>query len=156
MSEKVITAGDEVDSYCTTCKIVLAHRVVAVVDDKPEKVICKTCEKKHKYRPNPPKSRAKKAATGAKKTSRKTTTAKKKTTRTRKTKDPTVVWEEALADKNISNAKMYSMGDVFDQDDIIEHDKFGHGLVKEIHAEGKMEVLFKEGTKLLVFGRERH
>ncbi len=152
MSEKVITAGDDVDSWCTTCKLVLAHRVVAVVDGKPEKVICSTCQKKHKYRPNPPKYLTKKAATGKKKASGKTT--KKRTTRTRRTKDPSIVWEEALADKDISRAKNYSMAEVFDKDDIIEHEKFGRGLVKEIHAEWKMEVLFKEGIKLLVFGRK--
>ncbi len=65
MSEKILTAGDEVDSYCTTCKLVLAHQIVALVDDTPDKVICKTCGKQHKYRPNPPKSlRAKRRKQG--------------------------------------------------------------------------------------------
>ena len=48
------------------------------------------------------------------------------------------------------------MGSLFDQDDVIEHTKFGYGLVTEIRAEGKMEVLFKEGTKLLVCGRDSY
>lgn len=153
MSEKVISAGDEVDSYCTTCQIVLAHRVVAVVEGKPEKVICKTCGKRHKYRPNPPKSRTKKTSTSSGTTKTKTAT-KKRTARTRKTKDPAVVWEELLAEREGAEVKMYSMDGVFNKDDIIEHKKFGRGLVKEIQIEGKMEVLFKEGTKLLVFGRD--
>ena len=33
MSEKVYNAGDEIDSYCTTCKAVVAHRVFALVGD---------------------------------------------------------------------------------------------------------------------------
>ena len=150
MSEQIISAGDEVDSYCTTCKLVLAHQVVALVDEKVEKVICKTCGKRHKYRPNPPKSRTKKSTTTRKKTA---STTKKKTTRTRKTKDPEVKWEETLADKDLSNPKTYTMDAIFEENDIINHNKFGRGLVTEIRVDGKMEVLFKDGTKLLVFGR---
>lgn len=153
MTEKVISAGDEVDSWCTTCKLILAHRVIAVIDGKPEKVICKTCEKRHKYRPNPPKSRVKKTKTSS--AAQKTTkTTQRKTTRTRKSKDPLAIWEEALAKKDVSAAKRYSMDGEFNQDDIIEHTQFGYGLVREIRAEGKMEVVFKKGTKLLVYGRD--
>ena len=144
MSEKVINAGDEVDSYCTSCKLILAHRVVALVDDKPDKVLCMTCNRKHKYRPNLPKSRTKKADGD--------TGTKKKATRTRR-KDPALIWEEALAEKGSVEAKAYAMNGDFLQGDIIEHVKFGRGLVKEIQAEGKMDVLFKEGPKLLVYGR---
>ncbi len=144
MSEKVISAGDEVDSYCTSCKIVLAHRVVAVVEGKPEKVICKTCNRRHKYRPNLPKSRMKKISKEP---------GTKKPRRTRRTKDPAIIWEELLTERGEAEAKLYSMDGIFEQNDIIEHKKFGRGLVKEIFVEGKMEVVFKEGAKLMVFGR---
>ena len=143
MSEKVLSAGDEVDSYCMSCKLILAHKIVALVDGKPEKVVCKTCNRKHKYRPNLPKSRQKKASSGTK---------KKRTTRRRK--DPAVIWEEAFAERDASQAKEYAMTGSFEQDDVIDHKSFGVGLVTEVRAEGKMEVMFKEGTKLLVHDRE--
>jgi uncharacterized Zn finger protein (UPF0148 family) len=158
MIEKVISAGDEVNSYCTTCKLVLAHRVVAVVDGKIENVICKTCGRRHRYRPHPPKSRAAKSVTrrGTVSVSKKETSAmEKKTAKTRKTKDPTIRWEELFAKKDVSLAKTYSMKGLFALDDVIEHEKFGYGLVTAIRAEGKMEVLFKEGAKLLVCGWEK-
>lgn len=148
MAEKVITAGDEVESWCTSCQLMGAHRVVAVVEGKPEKVICKTCERRHKYRPNPPKSRTKKGKAKTQKT-----TKKKKTTRTRRRKDPATIWEELLAEKDLSNPKQYAMSGSFIQHDIIEHKTFGIGLVAEVRAEGKMEVVFKEGTKLLACNR---
>ncbi|MBD3307516.1 hypothetical protein GF339_13890 [candidate division KSB3 bacterium] len=122
----------------------MAHQVVAVADGKVEKVLCKTCGGQHKYRPNPPKSRSKKRAT-----------PKKKKKQTRKSKDPAERWQEALADKDLSNPKPYSMSEVFEQNDIIDHQKFGQGLVTEIRAEGKMEVLFKEGPKLLVHAQDK-
>ena len=155
MTEKVINAGDEVDSYCTTCKLVLAHRVVAVVDGQVETVICKTCGRRHRYRPHAPKSRMTKSEarseTGSDST-RETRTRGKKTAKIRKTKVIINRWEELVAKKDVSRAKMYSMKGLFDQDDVIEHEKFGYGLVTAIRAEGKMEVLFKEGAKLLVCG----
>ena len=152
MSEKVINVGDVVDSYCINCKLLLANTVVAFVDGKIEKVICNTCNRKHKYRPNIPKSRQKKTGAAAKTKKAKSTT-KKKTTRTRRSKDPDVKWEEALVGHDMSNPIAYSMHETFQQDDVIDHQKFGCGLIVEVREEGKMEVIFKEGTKLMVFGR---
>ncbi|MDY0093414.1 MAG: hypothetical protein RBT80_12020 [Candidatus Vecturithrix sp.] len=152
MSEKILTAGDEVDSYCTTCKLVLAHQIVALVDDTPDKVICKTCGKQHKYRPNPPKSlRAKTEKTGV----RASSAPRKKAVKPRKAKDMTAKWEESLAEHNMDMPKTYSMSEAFKQHDVITHKKFGRGIVTEVREEGKMEVLFKEGTKVLIFGQEK-
>ncbi|PID56999.1 hypothetical protein CSB45_08730 [candidate division KSB3 bacterium] len=147
MSEKVYSPGDEVDSWCTTCKLVLGHRVVALVDGNVDKVICSTCNKKHKYRPNPPKSRAKKTATA------KDTTPKKRVTR-RRVKDPALIWEETLNGRALSDAAPYSFTGKFEENELIEHKNFGCGLVMRVMGEGKMEVLFKEGTKILVCGQE--
>ncbi len=147
MSEQVFNAGDEIDSYCTTCKIVLAHQVYALVDGVVDKVICKTCGKKHKYRPNPPKSRTKAAG-------KKAAGEKKRTTRTRRTKDPSVLWEETFAGKDLSQSKPYSISGVFQEKDIIDHKTFGPGFVTQILGEGKMEVIFKGGTKILVCERK--
>jgi len=143
MSEKVLAVGNEIDSWCTKCKLMLAHTIQAMSDGTIEKVVCKTCNGKHKYRPNPPKSRTKKASTSA---------TKKKATRRRK-KDPAVIWEEALEGKDMSQPKTYAMDAVFTEDDILEHPTFGVGLITEVRAEGKMEVLFKDGPKLLVYDR---
>jgi hypothetical protein len=156
--KKLIRVGDEIDSYCTTCKLVLAHQVVALVEGVVEKVICKTCGKQHKYRPNPPKSRTRQitspGTTVDSAPKKKIPKTKKPGTRTRKSKEPVNKWEELFAKKDISTAKMYSMSGVFEQDDVIAHKTFGYGLVTEIRAEGKMRVLFQKGMKLLVFGRD--
>lgn len=143
MSEKVLAVGDEIDSWCTRCKLMLAHTIQAMADGKIEKVVCKTCKGKHKYRPNIPKSRQKKDPNAP---------VKKKVTRRRK-KDPAVIWEEALEGKDVSQSKTYAMDAVFATDDILEHPTFGVGLITEVRAEGKMEVLFKDGPKLLVCNR---
>ncbi|MBG99683.1 MAG: hypothetical protein CMN58_04995 [Solibacterales bacterium] len=42
--------GDIVDDYCSKCTLLTNHAVVALVDDIPERVRCRTCYYEHKYR----------------------------------------------------------------------------------------------------------
>src|SRR5262245_13687579 len=56
-------AGQEIDAYCTKCKMDLLHKIVAVVDGKPVKVECRTCYTTHLYRA--PRAPRPSAATGA-------------------------------------------------------------------------------------------
>ena len=166
MSEKVINAGDEIDSYCTSCRLVLAHSVVALVGDKVEKVECKTCGKQHKYRPRAPKSEktaveklsssedAPKKEAAPKKKAAAAKTKPAKTTKTRKAKDAESGWEEALAGRDIAGAKDYAISGEYEERDVLNHKTFGMGVVVKVLAEGKMQVRFKDGSKLLVHGKK--
>jgi len=153
MSEKVIAAGDEVDSYCTSCRLMLAHTVVALVGTKPDKVQCKTCGKQHKYRAKPPKSAGGAATEDAPKKP-KAVKAKTGTTRTRKTKETEAGWEEALAGRDMVNSKPYTISGEYQEREVINHKTFGFGVIVKLLAENKMQVRFKEGTKLLAFGKK--
>lgn len=44
--------GDTVDDHCSRCKRTMDHSVVAVLNDEPVKVVCRTCNFEHKYRGN--------------------------------------------------------------------------------------------------------
>ncbi len=59
-------------------------------------------------------------------------------------------WESALEGKDLMSASHYSMYDVFAEDELILHEGFGHGVVTAVHPEGKIEVLFKSGRKMLI------
>ena len=48
--------GSTVDSWCTKCKLVLAHTVEAMVEGKITRVHCNTCRGQHAYRPDAPRS----------------------------------------------------------------------------------------------------
>jgi ATP-dependent DNA helicase DinG len=63
---------------------------------------------------------------------------------------PKTEWEKALAEKEVSAAKPYSMYDVFSQGDLIAHEAFGYGVVTTLQPDNKIEVLFKAGFKILV------
>src|SRR6187455_808460 len=55
---KPLRAGGEVDSWCTKCKLVLNHRIIAMVGGTPVRVECSTCSSHHNYRPRGPGERA--------------------------------------------------------------------------------------------------
>jgi len=147
--EQVLSVGEEIDSYCTSCKLVLAHQIVAFQDDKVEQVICKTCGKQHKYRPQAPKSGANKGAKTPR-TARTTSPTKRKVVRTKSAKNISAKWEEMLVEHGSVEPKAYAMDGVFEPDDMIEHPTFGRGFITDQRDDGKIEVFFKAGKKLLV------
>jgi hypothetical protein len=57
-------------------------------------------------------------------------------------------WQEAVGDKPDVPARAWSMNETFARDEIIEHPKFGRGVVLMVQG-AKIQVLFQEGTKML-------
>ena len=47
---KPLTAGSEIDAWCTSCRMDLGHRIVAMVEGRPKRVECLTCGGQHNYR----------------------------------------------------------------------------------------------------------
>jgi hypothetical protein len=134
-----ISVGSDVEAYCTKCKIVLAHTVVAMGATKPRRVKCNTCDGEHNYRASKPA-----AKTPAKKGERKTRAT------TRKTRQS---WEEVMKEAESKPHKKYSMSGSFGEGDWIEHATFGLGCVQSFIAPNKITVRFADSTKLLVCNR---
>lgn len=42
--------GDIIDDYCTRCRLLTNHSVVAMLDSSVRKVRCRTCQYEHEYR----------------------------------------------------------------------------------------------------------
>jgi hypothetical protein len=134
---KKTAAGSEVEAYCTKCKLVLAHTVVAMKDDKPKRVKCLTCEGEHNFRATKPKPRAtKKSGTG------RTTTKRSRQS-----------WEEIMKEAADKPHKAYSMSGSYEDGDWIEHAKFGRGCVEAYTPPNKIKVRFADSTKILVCNR---
>ena len=144
-----MNTGDEVDSYCGKCKLERVHNVVALVDGKVAKVICKMCGSQHKYKPlNPEPNKSAPKAMG-----RGGATNKRKAPGTRGTasaKSRENQWEAAMAEKDQTKSRPYSMASSFEEGEVIAHKQFGHGIVSQVEAGGKMQVLFKDGPKRLI------
>jgi hypothetical protein len=140
-----ITAGSEIDAWCTSCRLTLNHRVVAMVGGNAKRVLCLTCNKQHNYRKAKPEG-AGAPASKAGKTGKKAAAAPKVTGTARE-------WQATVGDRDSAEFLPYSIHTTFETGQLVNHPKFGSGYVKETLASQKLCVLFKDGPRTLVHGR---
>ncbi len=134
------SAGEDINAWCTKCKLELGHTIIAMVDNSPKRVKCNTCNGQHNYRTKPSERNRTKLKNF-----------------TRKTKSKKINYNEYISritDCDFPNAKKYSIKGNFEKDEIIDHPKFGTGIVLSIIKINKIEILFKDGPKLLIQNNE--
>lgn len=142
MSEtKTIQVGDEIEAMCGTCKAATVHHIEVIKDDKVIKVLCKSCNNSHKYR-KPVDDDA----------------TEKPKRKTAKTKTPTKTkeqrkWSRVMGKVEGIEPQPYNMSETFKEQNVIEHDKFGVGVVSEVIDPTKISVVFEDGEKTLVHNR---
>lgn len=129
-------AGKEVLSYCGKCKLTLSHIIVSMKDvNAIGKVECRTCKSTHAYKD--PSSKTKKVK-------------RKSSIPGARAKSMSVneLWTEEIG-KAQGKARSYTIRDHFDVGELVDHKKFGPGIVQN-HVDGKIEVLFQHEIKTLV------
>jgi hypothetical protein len=124
------SAGDNIEAYCTKCKLSLDHVVVALDGQTIAKVKCKTCGSTHKF----------KNYSGVKKSR----TLKKKEDAV---KAAEILWENCLSEAK-GRERTYDMGGKYRIGDIVLHNTFGKGVVRKIYI-NKCDVLFKDKERLM-------
>lgn len=142
----VLRAGQEIDAYCTKCKLDLTHKIVAMVGDRPAKVECRTCYTVHVYRA--PKSAVKKVmeAAAAPRTARAPSAD-------RAHRKPSAEDHAPVVPPSHARVHSYRMTERFEPDQWIVHKTFGNGLVLREVGPDKIEVRFDSGVKTLVHNR---
>lgn len=140
--KKSYQIGNEILYHCTKCKADMAHVVTALKDDLIKKVMCKGCNTTRVYKE---KSHVQEAAEAAPKSFRAMNEPRKKLRRSRK-KD----WNALIADLQDDELVDYDLSQDFTYITAIRHKRFGVGVISKIISEQQMEVIFKEGTKVLV------
>lgn len=124
------SAGENVASWCTKCKISLDHVVVAMEGEAIAKVKCKTCGSTHKFK-NPADV--------------------KKPRVSKKKEDPTRVaetlWESCLTEAK-GRERAYDMTGKYRIGDVVLHNTFGKGIVRKLYL-NKCDVLFKDKERLM-------
>ena len=128
--------GGETQAYCTSCKVMREHIIVALEDGKPAKVECDECHKQHLYRPGPPGTKTTKP-------------------RTKKLSEPlrAVPSIDIVAHMAGREQRAYSANTGFALGDVVKHPSFGLGVVTALPGSQKMEVTFEVGSKLLAHDR---
>lgn len=150
---KPLRAGGEVDSWCTKCKLVLNHRVIAMVGGVPVRVECSTCMSHHNFRARAPGEKAPSAARAASASSGPRSTRAASATKAQQAAlDRERSWEKAVSGKAVSEFKNYRVDEIFAEGDLIRHKKFGDGVVTRILDPRKVEILFKDEPRTLAQG----
>lgn len=120
--------GDEVDSWCTKCREMRLHNVKAIPEGRAVRVICRTCDGEHNYRPQPPKS--------------------KRTKKTAKVvRNP---WAELVVNVREDRVVPYTISGSFGEGDFLQHKKYGLGVVTELYDAHKMSVAFEDKLRIMV------
>jgi len=136
--------GSNVDSFCTKCKLTLAHTIEAVVEGTIKRVHCNTCKSKHAFRGGSAGAAAK--STKAKSSS---TPKRKATAGMARASD----FATLLKGRSPSSARQYSFADRFRAGEVLAHTTFGIGVVTADKGAGKIEVLFELGPRTLIHGK---
>ena len=145
---KALTAGSEIDSYCTRCRMDLGHRIVAMVGGAPKRVICLTCNSEHNYRA-PRTSASPSVFVRNKKVEPKPTAAQRVTQKVRAEQERQDTWATRTLGKATDAFTKYGMDRHFREGELILHAKFGEGYVDAVLDGGKVSVMFRDGARTL-------
>ncbi|MFH1480937.1 MAG: hypothetical protein ABIG67_06695 [Pseudomonadota bacterium] len=131
--------AEDIVAFCTTCKLDLAHVIVALDGEKVKKVLCNTCNKEHVYKA--PKE-------GKVPSKKRTLTAKSK----KKTISPLEEWERAMEQAKDAPIRVYAQDGSFAEGEKVDHSTFGQGLITKLIQPNKMGVIFEDGAKIMIRG----
>lgn len=134
-----LKTGGDVDAFCTRCRLELAHVIVAMAQSRPVRVQCKTCRTVHAF----------------KRTAEATPRRRGESAEPRRKRGGVsrADYDELMRGRDISRAQKYRPVATFDGGDVLSHPSFGVGVVTRVLGDGKIEVLFQAGTKVLVHAR---
>jgi len=136
--------GKSVDSWCARCKLMLAHTIEAIVNEKITRTHCNTCGAQHAYRRNPPgtaNGKGRGASSGNGRSARVTLP---------------VDYQALLRGKDVGNARVYKISERFQPKEIINHPTFGVGIVVAVRDTNKIDVGFTDGMKTLIQDSTTH
>jgi hypothetical protein len=131
------SVAQEIVSFCTRCKIDLAHMIVAMQGDRIIKVQCKTCKSFHSYRPSK----------GVTEASPKTARAPREKAVRTSVEDE---WTRLMRENSAKPVRTYSPKTIYVVGDRIGHPTFGDGVVGKLLHPNKVEIVFQNDIKVLI------
>jgi hypothetical protein len=148
---KPLSAGSEIDSWCTKCRMDLGHRIVAMVGGKPKRVECQTCFSQHNYRAPRSLDRTPVRRTASNISAPKPSgsaghrAAEKARVQAQRVNE----WEAKIAGQALDAFTRYSIDKTYKRGELIVHKKFGEGYVVDVLEDGKVSIMFRDGPKTL-------
>ncbi len=140
-------SGSPIIAYCTECKADREHVVLESAGTQIRSVRCKKCGSEGSFRAPREKARAALLDFSKKKK------APAKTRRKKAPPSPAVVYAELMDGLDLDAAVRYNIKKPLAVGDLMDHPKFGVGLVTEIIDVQKARVVFPEGERVMVCNR---
>ena len=144
-----LKVGGEVDAFCTRCKMLLAHTVLAIWAGQIKRVRCNTCMGEHAFRKAEPGGSGS-GSTGSKPSRPHAATAAK----ARAVVEETSSYEELIAGKDRSTARPFNIKQRFAIGDLVKHPTFGLGVVAATRGLDKIDVAFPGTVKTLQHNKD--
>jgi hypothetical protein len=150
---KPLSAGSEIDAWCTKCRMDLGHRIVAMVGGVPKRVVCQTCGGEHTYRA--PRSEASVAPFVRRKDGeapapkRPATAGVRAAQKAREEEERYGTWAQHTLGKTVDAFTRYSMDEKLAVGQLVLHPKFGEGYVEAVNEDAKVSVMFRDGRRTL-------
>jgi hypothetical protein len=133
----------------------LGHRVVALVASVPKRVVCLTCNSEHNYRA-PRNEHRQDPGVHVRGSARAPTPSKppagagaRVALKVRVEQERYQHWADKTLGKAVDAFTRYSMERRYREGELVMHPKFGEGYVQEVLEGGKVNVMFREGSKVL-------
>lgn len=149
--------GGDIDAACSRCRLELAHVIVAMDGVRIMRVQCKTCGSVHAYRSSSAPTPSRRSSSSSSSSSASSPQAKAKSTSraaSRAAAAAELQYDDSLKGVDVSRARRYKPAIAFEADEVVDHPTFGLGLVTKMLEDRKIEVLFREGMKVLAHARE--
>lgn len=126
------SAGRNIESYCTKCRLNLDHTIMATSGEEIARVRCKTCGTSHKF----------KGLADARKIGKPRAIKRGVEEATAE-----IIWENSLAEaKGIK--RDYDVSVKYCIGDVVNHQTFGKGIVVKLYT-NKCSMLFKDKERLM-------
>jgi hypothetical protein len=146
---QTLRTGADVDALCSRCRLELAHVIVALDGSRIVRVQCKTCGTIHSFKSSSQtrgERKTRSASGGVSVVGR----GRGAAGRAAAALDD---YESLMEGRDLSRAKRYKPAVTFGEGDVVDHATFGIGLITKLLADNKVEVVFRQGLKVLAHGR---
>src|SRR5579862_352025 len=132
--------GQDIEALCGRCGTVW-HVVMAMMGDRIAKVVCKRCGGHPRYRTEHDTSEA--ATTAPAREGRRAAPARRFARKAAHTPLPLPTFDPNKP------PRLYAARDAYDQGDRVTHPMFGTGVVTGTPAQGRVEIAFPAGPRVL-------
>ena len=134
--------GERIETRCTRCNDITGHIIVALVGGAIVKVQCCACGSVHKYHGSGVKTSGARAS-GAGHTASGPRAARSGSGRQAEAAEK--LWREALERPSLPDSRPYTVGMPLAVNDVVEHSKYGLGVVQQVIKPDKADILFRDG-----------